>query len=182
MLKPYRSLSHQPQFLNLQPLPATWSPNHPILGPRPATAPYIKLTEGYDSQIKIRDINHQSIAVLQSLAEHQPDLDAIYRITMPVPFSFKRSNETKLLLVPKGVLTPYNAQATLHLHPSFWALLLPITVHDCVSDIWRSYFAQRLFWDVGLQVGFLPRPIVVQNLNPRSNLGYRMLRGIFTRK
>ena len=165
VLEPYNH-----SFPTYNPYPALGAPTLPSW-PRGLPLSHIKLTECYDSQIKTRDINHQSIAVLQSLAEHQPDLDAIYRITMPVPFSFKRSKETKPLLVPKGVLTPYNAQATLHLQPSFWALLLPITVHGRVSDIWRSYFAQRLFWDVGLQVGFLPRPVVVQDRNPHSNLG-----------
>ena len=90
---------------------------------------------------------------------------------MPLPFSFKSSNETKPLVVPKGVLTPYNSQATLHFQASFWALLLPITVSRQVSDIWRSYIAQRLFWDVGLQVGFLARPLVVKKWNPDSGLG-----------
>ena len=165
VLEPYNH-----SFPTYNPYPALGAPTLPSW-PRGLPLSHIKLSESYDSQIKIRDINHNSIAVLQSLAEHQPDLDAIYRITMPVPFSFKRSNETKPLLVPMGVLTPYNAQATLHLQPGFWALLLPITVHGRVSDIWRSYFAQRLFWDVGLQVGFLPRPIVVQDRNPHSNLG-----------
>ena len=164
VLEPYNH-----SFPTYNPYPALGAPTLPSW-PRGLPLSHIKLAESYDSQIKIRDISHQSVAVLQSLADHQPDLDAIYRITMPVPFSFKRSNETKPLLVPKGVLTPYNAQATLHLQPSFWALLLPITVHGRVSDIWRSYFAQRLFWDVGLQVGFLPRPIVVQDRNPHSNL------------
>ena len=165
VLEPYNH-----SFPTYNPYPALGAPTLPSW-PRGLPLSHIKLTECHDSQIKTRDINHQSIAVLQSLAEHQPDVDAIYRITMPVPFLFNRSKETKPLLVPKGVLTPYNAQATLHLQPSFWALLLPITVHGRVSDIWRSYFAQRLFWDVGLQVGFLPRPIVVQDRNPHSNLG-----------
>ncbi len=55
----------------------------------------------------------KSIAVLQSLSDNQPDVDAIYRITMPMSFSFRQIQETKPLLLPTGVLTPYNAQATL---------------------------------------------------------------------
>ena len=156
-------------FPTYNPYPALGAPTLPSW-PRGLPLSHIKLTEGYESQLQVRNINHRSIAILQSLADHQPDMDAIYRITMPVPFSFQRSNETKPLLVPKGVFTPYNAQATLHLQPSFWALMLPTTVHGRVSDIWRSYFAQRLFWDLGLQVGFLARPIVVQDRNPHSNL------------
>ena len=119
------------------------------------------------------EVETKSIAVLQSLADVEPDVDAIYRITMPMPrpFAFKRTDETKPLMIPTGVLTPYNAQATIHFKSSFWALLLPVTVTGRVSDIWRSYFAQRLFWDCGLQVGFTERPLVVHDRSEHSNLG-----------
>lgn len=30
---------------------------------------------------------------------------------------------------------------------SFWGLLLPVTVHGRVSDIWRAYLTQKLLWD-----------------------------------
>ena len=33
------------------------------------------------------------------------------------------------------------------------------------SDIWRSYIGQRLFWEAGLRVGFVGRPLVVQDRN-----------------
>jgi len=155
-------------FSTYNPYPALGAPTLPSW-PRGLPLSHIRLPECYDTQTNTYKVKHQSIAVLQSLADHQPDLDAIYRISMPLPFSFKRSNETKPLVVPKGVLTPYNSQATLHFEASFWALLLPITVSRQVSDIWRSYIAQRLFWDVGLQVGFLARPLVVKEWNPHSN-------------
>ena len=40
-----------------------------------------------------------------------------------------------------------------------------------MSDIWRSYFAQRLFWDAGLQVGIMICPLVVQDRNPHYHSG-----------
>jgi len=40
-----------------------------------------------------------------------------------------------------------------------------------MSDIWHSYFAQRLFWDTGLQVGIMIRPLVVQDQNPHYHSG-----------
>ena len=43
---------------------------------------------------------------------------------------------------------PYNAQATLHTYKALWAMLLPISVKGRVSDIWRSYFSQRIFRDI----------------------------------
>ena len=158
-------------FPTYNPYPTLGAPTSLPSWPRGLPLSHIRFPECHRTPTVPRDINHQSIAVLQSLADHQPDVDAIYRITMPIPFSFRRSSNTKPLLVPRGVLTPYNAQATLHFQVGFWALLLPITVHGRVSDIWRSYFAQRLFWDVGLQAGFFARPLVVQKRNPHSNLG-----------
>jgi hypothetical protein len=41
------------------------------------------------------------------------------------------------IAVPRGSYAPYNAQATLHLYTALWSLLLPVTIHGRVSDIWR---------------------------------------------
>jgi hypothetical protein len=65
-------------------------------------------------------------------------------------------------------MTPYNAQATIFFPSGYWSLYLPVTVAGRVSDIWRSYFAQALFKRIGVDFGFLPRPIVVQDRNPHS--------------
>ena len=67
-------------------------------------------------------------------------------------------NSKSILKIPQNVVTPYNAQATLHFYDAFWALYLPVTVAGRVSDIWRSYFTQALFPMLGLSIGFLPRP------------------------
>ena len=39
-----------------------------------------------------------------------------------------------------------------------------------MSDIWRSYIAQRLFWDCGISLGFSSRPLVDQDRNPHDLL------------
>ncbi|CAM9526473.1 unnamed protein product [Discosporangium mesarthrocarpum] len=115
--------------------------------------------------------NGLKVGVIQSMANHDPDVDAIYRLTHPpggLPFDF--SAEPRLTVVPKGLFTPYNAQATLHFDPAFWGMLLPITVHGRVSDIWRSYFTQYLLPGVGHQVAF-SSPWVEQFRNPHHILG-----------
>jgi hypothetical protein len=152
----------------------TFNP-YPILGaptspswPRGIPLQDIKVARAFICSLKKQNVKKLSIGVLQSLADVQPDVDAIYRFTMKVPFSFRHSTETRPLLIPKGTLTPYNAQATLHFQRAFWALFLPVTVQGRVSDIWRSYIAQRLFWDCGLSVGFSSRPLVVQDRNPHD--------------
>jgi hypothetical protein len=75
------------------------------------------------------------VAVFQSLAQHDPDVDGIYRLTQGTPFYFgkygvklvKEAASWSLALRP-GLLAPYNAQATLHVKAGLWALLLPVTV------------------------------------------------------
>ena len=66
-------------------------------------------------------------------------------------------------------MTPYNAQATMVFQSGFWSLYLPVSVAGRVSDIWRSYFSQAFFKSIGVDLGFLPRPLVVQDRNPHSN-------------
>ena len=163
----------QPTSPNLNvynPYPVLGAPTLPSW-PRGLPLEVIKKPEYSNNTLLETEMNAKSIGVLQSLADYQPDVDAIYRITQPVPFWFQRSKESRHLMIPEGTLTPYNAQATLHFKPAFFALFLPMTVHSRVSDIWRSYFAQRLFWDADIRFGFMPRPIVVQDRNLHSNLG-----------
>jgi hypothetical protein len=152
------------------PYPALGAPTLPSW-PRGLPLEDIKVTNCSDTPLHTTELKANSIAVLQSLADYQPDVDAIYRLTMPVPFFFNRPKQNKHLMIPKGCLTPYNAQATLHFKAGFFGLFLPITVSGRVTDIWRSFIAQRLFWDAGLQFGFIARPLVVQDRNVHSNIG-----------
>jgi len=114
------------------------------------------------------------IGVIQSLANHDPDVDAIYRLTYPpggLPFDFDVSfqNTDTLKVVPTEAFTPYNAQATLHFQSAFWGMLLPVTVHGRVSDIWRSYFTQALLPLTDSVVAFSPS-WVHQFRNPHNYL------------
>lgn len=47
-------------------------------------------------------------------------------------------------------------QATLHFPVAFWGMLLPVTVHERISDIWRSYFTQALLPLTGAVPAFAP--------------------------
>ena len=88
-----------------------------------------------------------SIAVFQSLADHDPDVDAIYRMTRDLPLYFARADT--IISVPRGTYAPWNAQAVLVRREAFFGLALPITVSGRVSDIWRSYLTSRLLWEAG---------------------------------
>ena len=105
------------------------------------------------------------LAVVQSLADHDPDVDAIYRMTRPLPMYFER-NDT-ILVLPRALYTPWNAQAVLVRKSAFFGLLLPVTVTGRVSDIWRSYVTSRLLWETRYQIGF-SSSFVTQYRNPHS--------------
>lgn len=154
-------------------IPTTLNP-YPFFGASKAWPRGIPLDQVRDSTADTRTVevsqgHGRKIGVIQSLANHDPDVDAIYRLSsLSLPFSFSDA-EVLAALQPHTLMCPYNAQATLHFQSAFWALLLPITVHGRVSDIWRSYLAQRLFWETGDVVAFAS-PWVTQFRNPHNYL------------
>ena len=50
----------------------------------------------------LTNTNESNFAVLQSLADIQPDVDAVYRLVRGTPFSFKRPNKIIAPSVQKG--------------------------------------------------------------------------------
>ena len=118
-------------------LNATWPRGYPLQKITPADR-----VEPYDVG---GHISSSKVGVLQSLADHEPDVDGFYRLHGKLPFYFP--NAEKVLgkegaALPVGTMMPYNAQATMYAYNALWGLLLPITVHGRVTDIWRSYFTQ----------------------------------------
>ena len=95
-------------------------------------------------------VDPRRVGVYQLCADHDPDVDAVYRMTRPLPFSFagagKDGRAGRGVAVPRGALAPWNAQATVHARRAFWAMLLPQTVPGRVSDIWRApVFRENVF-------------------------------------
>lgn len=115
------------------PYPAMGAPDTPAgLGPAawPRGLPLSLVRR--NCKFTLQPGNTKNVTVVQSLAQHEPDVDGIFRLTRTVPFYFKDALK-KTLVIPNGTLTPYNAQATLVLLPGFWTLLLPVTVSSCIS-------------------------------------------------
>ena len=110
----------------------------------------------------------REVGVIQYLADGNPDIDAIHRLSKPLPMTFPLDGELPVL-VPTHAYSPYNAQATIHTRNAMFAMFLPSTVPGRVSDIWRGYFAQCIFADIGLSLVFSP-PKVVQERNDHENL------------
>ena len=136
--------------------------------PRGFPLPFIKdtRTSSQNLSVSARSIPTSQVGVIQVSANHDPDVDAIYRLTQPLPLKFDQNVNARVAL-PAGTVMPFNAQAAVFTRDAFWGLLLPATVHGRVADIWRSYFSQRLMWDIGLSAVFAGAG-VTQHRNPHS--------------
>jgi hypothetical protein len=104
--------------------------------------------------------------IQQGLADVNPDVDAIYRLTSPLPRSF--AQEASIALGP-GSWCPFNSQNTTWFRQAFPLLYLPAYCSFRMTDIWRSFVAQRICWANGWHVHF-HQPTVWQERNEHNLL------------
>jgi len=96
------------------------------------------------------------VAVWQELADDDPDVDAIFRLTRGGKVCFKGTDR---LILQRGTYCPFNSQNTFWNRQAYAALFLPGTVSMRYCDILRGYVAQKLFWREGLRLGFGPATV-----------------------
>ena len=125
-----------------------------------------KETHGKEGFVR-NAIPMENIAVMQYCANGDPDIDAVHRLVKPLPMNY--AEDVPPLQVPTHAFAPYNAQASIHTYDALWATFLPYSVPGRVSDIWRGYFAEAIFRDLGLSVVFLA-PKVRQDRNAHNYL------------
>jgi hypothetical protein len=102
--------------------------------------------------------------IQQGLVNGSPDVDAVWRLILDRPFWFDRSPS---LYLPRGTWCPFNSQTTWWWRPAFPLLYLPSYCSFRMTDIWRSFVAQRCLWEVGSGVVF-HAPEVDQDRNPHN--------------
>lgn len=81
--------------------------------------------------------------IQQGLANENPDVDAIYRLTLPLPQNFRRDRRVAL---SSDSWCPFNSQNTTWWRDAFPLLYLPAYCSFRMTDIWRSFIAQRIAW------------------------------------
>jgi len=89
--------------------------------------------------------------IQQGLADDNPDVDAIYRLTLPLPFKFDHHDNIVLGL---NSVCPFNSQNTTWFKEAFPLLYLPSYCSFRMTDIWRSFIAQRIGWECGWSILF----------------------------
>ena len=79
--------------------------------------------------------------IQQGLVDGDPDVDAIYRLTLPLPVRFRKSGS---IAISSNTWCPFNSQNTTWASEAFTLLYLPAYCSFRMTDIWRSFVAQRI--------------------------------------
>jgi STELLO glycosyltransferase-like protein len=102
--------------------------------------------------------------IQQGLADENPDVDAIYRLVLPLPQNFRQGIS---LALGNGAWCPFNSQNTTFFPEAYPLLYLPAHCSFRMTDIWRSFVAQRIAWANGWSILF-ESPTVWQERNDHS--------------
>lgn len=108
---------------------------------------------------------NNSPGVIQTLADKDPDVDAVYRLTTQnKDIQFEKGID---LIIHPGVYTPINSQSTFWKKEFFPLMYFPMFVGWRFADILRGYIAQKLLWSSGSCLGY-SSPIVYQERNEHN--------------
>lgn len=107
------------------------------------------------------NIERVDCPIQQGLADENPDVDAIYRLICPLPQNFR--NDRRLAL-KSGTWCPFNSQNTTWWPDAYKLMYLPAYCSFRMTDIWRSFVAQRIAWINGWSILF-HEPTVWQDRN-----------------
>ncbi|MGE5629215.1 MAG: STELLO glycosyltransferase family protein [Solirubrobacterales bacterium] len=105
-----------------------------------------------------------NIGIWQGLADEDPDVDAIYRLTSDKVCKFI---DRAPLVLRKGTLTPFNTQNTAVIKELFPLMYLPCHVTFRFTDILRGIVAQPIMWAAEYSLGFI-NATVIQKRNPHD--------------
>ena len=129
--------------------------------PRGLPLKFINKDFGLDSELSEEETK---VGIWQGLADEDPDVDAIYRLTNDTPCYF---DERKPIVLGKGTISPFNTQNTIIRKELFPLMYLPTYVTFRFTDILRGLVAQPIMWLYGYHLGFV-NATVVQKRNPHD--------------
>ena len=126
-----------------------WPRGFPLEGVKSDQPPLMPSVQLVDSPIQ------------QGLTDVNPDVDAIYRMVFELPQNFDNSPPVALA---SGAWCPFNSQNTTWWRDAAPLLYLPSFCTFRMTDIWRSFVAQRIAWENGWKIAF-HAPTVWQDRN-----------------
>lgn len=109
---------------------------------------------------------HKS-SIQQGISDGEPDVDAIWRLVYNHNNIFPHN---KSMYLKPGAWCPFNSQSTWWFPKAFPLMYLPVTATFRMTDIWRSFVAQRCLWELGEGVTFHSPAEVYQDRNQHDLL------------
>lgn len=122
------------------------------------------LDEAHNQRSLKTNKEERKVAIWQGLVDGDPDVDAIYRLTINKLCTFDKKDA---IVLSKGTFCPFNSQNTLFNKIAFPLLYLPSTVSFRFTDILRGLVAQPILEAAGLSLAFVPTS-VYQDRNPHD--------------
>jgi glycosyltransferase involved in cell wall biosynthesis len=113
-----------------------------------------------DSRDKLqwqKEKTKQRVGIWQGLADDDPDVDAIYRLTSNKPCTFQKKEP---VVLEKGTASPFNSQNTAIQKELFPLLFLPSFVTFRFTDILRGIIAQPVLWQHNYRLGFTEATVI----------------------
>ena len=89
--------------------------------------------------------------IQQGLVDRDPDVDAVYRMTIGKKINFIKD---KNVVLGKNVWCPFNSQNTTWFKEAYPLMYLPTYCNMRLTDIWRGFIAQRIAWTCGWNILF----------------------------
>ncbi len=102
--------------------------------------------------------------IQQGLANNSPDVDATWRLLHDKRIIF---NEGPSIYLKPGAWCPFNSQSTWWWPEAYSLMYLPSFCSFRMTDIWRSFVAQRCLWELGRGLVFHSAE-VWQDRNPHN--------------
>ena len=115
-----------------------------------------------NDEVELKEMDEEiECPIQQGLADISPDVDAIWRLTLNREVHFWVIKSMYL----KNTWCPFNSQSTWFFKEAFPLMYLPITASFRMTDIWRSFVAQRILWEMGRGIAFHSPSEVYQERN-----------------
>lgn len=89
--------------------------------------------------------------IQQGLANGAPDVDAIWRLILEANITF---NQGQSIALDAGRWCPFNSQSTWWWPLAYPLLYLPSFCSFRMTDVWRSFIAQRCLWELNTNLVF----------------------------
>jgi len=123
----------------------------------PRGLPLNRITEDYKQVFDGMSAADSKVGVWQGLADEDPDVDAIYRLTSNKFVNFRNEDPC---VMNSGTITPFNTQNTAIRKELFPLMYLPTYVTFRFTDILRGFLFQPIMWLYGYKLGFIDATVV----------------------